>query len=277
MVSDVADSRDSVFQEYLKRGKLTGDLQRLHFGESLNIDKAISIVFDGHKNDNLLLAGKDAQKAENLLFFITLDLVLQKIRAIKQNLPVPTIYVFNFNDMGDVTARHYLQDMVMLLPDYIEGVSPDDAMDRLAEVYDVYCDRQENGDPIWLIVSNFGLASDFQSSIYSSNSRGFSMLDEILRNGPQKGIYTIGWQDDLALFRQKYPNIIDLFKKRIAFNLSDEEAMAFADVVKDPSISKNNAVYFESGRGKQKFRPYSAPTDVWFNDMINRISGENLF
>ena len=105
----------------------------------------------------------------------------------------------------------------------------------------------------------------------------FTMLDEILRNGPQKGVYTIAWHDDLTLFNQKFPNMIDSFKKRIAFNLSDEEALNFADVVKDPSINKNNAVYFEAGRGKQKFRPYSTPNSEWFNEIMDKISCEDVF
>lgn len=108
-------------------------------------------------------------------------------------------------------------------------------------------------------------------------TRDGNMLDEILRNGPQKGVYTIAWHDDLTLFNQKFPNMIDSFKKRIAFNLSDEEALNFADVVKDPSINKNNAVYFEAGRGKQKFRPYSTPNTEWFNEIMDKISCEDVF
>lgn len=277
LVSDVADSRDSVFQEYLKRNRLTVEMGRLHFGESLNIDKTLSIPFEPRKNENMLLAGKDAQKAQNLLFFMTLDLVLQKLKAIKEGAPAPKIYVFNFNDSDDISIQDKLQEMVMLLPDYIEGATSYDSVDKLAEVYELYMSKADSNEPVWIIISNLGLASDFQSSIYSSSSQGFAMLEELLRNGPSKGVYTIGWHDDLTLFRQKYPNLIDLFKKRIAFNLSDEEALNFADIVKDPSINKNNAVYYEAGRGKQKFRPYSTPNSEWFSNIIDKISGEDIY
>lgn len=277
LVSDVADSRDSVFQEYLKRSRLIVEPRKIHFGESLNIDRNLSVLFELRKNENMLLAGKDAQKAQNLLFFITLDLVMQKLKAIQDEKAPSKIYVFNFNDSEESGLQDKLQDMVMLLPDYIEGAASYDALDRLEEVYNLYQNKQNDGEYIWIILSNLGLASDFQNGLYSSSSQGFTMLDEILRNGPQKGIFTIAWHDDLTLFRQKFPNVIDSFKKRIAFNLSDEEVLNFADVVKDPSISKNNAVFFEAGKGKQKFRPYSTPNSEWFNEMMDKLSCEAVF
>ncbi|MCM1104458.1 MAG: FtsK/SpoIIIE domain-containing protein [Clostridium sp.] len=277
LVSDVADSRDSVFQEYLKRDHLIVEPRKIHFGESLNIDRNLSVLFELRRNENMLLAGKDAQKAQNLLFFITLDLVMQKLKAIQTGQLSSQIYVFNFNDSEESSLQDKLQDMAMLLPDYIEGATYYDALDRLKEVYNLYQNKQNDGEYIWIILSNLGLASDFQNGLYSNSSRGFLMLDEILRNGPQKGVFTIAWHDDLTLFRQKFPNMIDSFKKRIAFNLSDEEALNFADVVKDPSINKNNAVFFEAGKGKQKFRPYSAPNSEWFNEMMDKLSCEDVF
>lgn len=277
LVSDVADSRDSVFQEYLKRNKLIVEPRKIHFGESLNIDRSLAVPFETRKNENLLLAGKDAQKAQNLLFFITLDLVMQKLKALKEGQNPSQIYVFNFNDSDESSITDRLQEMVLLLPDYIEGSTAYDAVDRLEEVYNFYQNKENDGSYVWIILSNLGLASDFQNGLYSSSSQGFTMLDEILRNGPQKGVYTIAWHDDLTLFNQKFPNMIDSFKKRIAFNLSDEEALNFADVVKDPSINKNNAVYFEAGRGKQKFRPYSTPSTEWFNEIMDKISCEDVF
>lgn len=277
LVSDVADSRDSVFQEYLKRSHLIVEPRKIHFGESLNIDRNLVVPFEIRKNENMLLAGKDAQKAQNLLFFITLDLVMQKLKALKDGQTPSQIYVFNFNDSEESSLQDKLQEMVLLLPDYIEGATSYDALDRLEEIYNFYQNKQNDGENIWIILSNLGLASGFQSNLYSSSSQGFTMLDEILRNGSQKGIFTIAWHDDLTLFRQKFPNMIDSFKKRIAFNLSDEEALNFADVVKDPSINKNNAVYFEAGKGKQKFRPYSTPNSEWFDEIMDKLSCEEVF
>lgn len=275
LVSDVADSRDSVFQDYFKRDKLLVRPGEVHFGEALNIDRSLSVLFETKKNENMLLAGKDAQKAQNLLFFITLDLVLQKVKARRDGAGEPQIYVFNFNDseMNGMVDR--LQEMSLMLPDAMEYAAPADAMDLLEEVYTLYYSKQNDGSTMWLILSNLGLAADFQNSLYSSGSQGYMMLEEILRNGPQKGVFVVAWHDDLTLFQQKYPNLLDAFCKRIAFNLSDEEALHFADVVKDPSINKNNAVYYEAGRGKQKFRPYSTPNDTWFQAMMNKLSCED--
>lgn len=275
LVSDVADSRDSVFQEYIKRDHLTVEYRKVHFGESLNIDRNLSVQFDTRKNENLLLAGKDVQKARNLIFFITLDLVLQKVKASRENGLSPKIYVFNFNDYGDNSMHDILQEMVLLLPDHIEGATSQNAVERLTEVYNQYLNKRNNGECIWVVLFNLGLASEFENGLYSSNSQCYNMLEEILRNGPQKGVFTIAWHDDLTLFTQKYPNTIGFFNKRIAFNMSDEEALNFANVSKDPSINKNNAVFFEMGHGKQKFRPYGTPSPDWLNQIINKISIED--
>ena len=277
LVSDVADSRDSVFQEYAKRDNLIVEPRKVHFGESLNIDRSIAVPFEMRKNENLLLVGKDSQKAQNMLFFMTLDLVMQKLKALKEGKNPSQIYVFDFNDSEDCSIKDRLQEMVLLLPDYIEGATSDDAVDRLEEVFKYYQNKESDGSYVWIILSNLDLASDLQNGLYSSSSQGFTMLDEILRNGPQKGVFTIAWHDDLTLFNQQFPNIIGLFRKRIAFNLSDVDALNFANVVKDPSINKNNAVYYEVGRGKQKFRPYSTPNNEWFSKIMNKIACEDVF
>lgn len=277
LVSDVADSRDSVFQEYLKRNKLVVESRKIHFGESLKIDKTLAVSFEPRKNENLLLAGKDSQKANSLLFFITLDFVLQKVKDFKEHHDVSSIYLFDFNENDDYGSQNKLQELGMLLPDYIETVESYNALDSLQEIYDLYQNKQNDGTNIWIIISNLGMAAEFQNGLYSSSSQGFSMLEEIVRNGPQKSVFTIAWHDDLTLFRQKFPNLIDGFRKRIAFNMSDEDALNFADIVKDPSINKNNAVYYEAGRGKQKFRPYSSPNNEWFSSITEKISGEEIF
>lgn len=150
----------------------------------MNIDRSLAVLFEMRKNENLLLAGKDTQKAQNLLFFITLDLVMQELKALKDGKPLSQIYVFNFNDTDESSIQDRLQEVVLLLPDYIEGATSYDAVDRLEEVYNLYQNKQNDGHSIWLILSNLGLASDFQNGLYSSSSQGFTMLDEILRNGP---------------------------------------------------------------------------------------------
>lgn len=275
LVSDVADSRDSVFQEYLKHDNLIVEHNKVHFGESLNIDRSLAVTFNNRRNDNLLLAGKNSSKANNLLLFITIDLILQSIYASKHGMQPAKIFLFNFSNEYEDVMDNYLSKLSMMLPDYIEGADSYEALDKLEEAYNLY--KSNSDENVWVIINNLGLANDFQNAIYSSSSQGFNMLEDMLRNGPEHGTHIIAWHNDLTLFRQKFPNIIDLFGKRIAFDMSDEDALNFADIVKDPSINKNNAVFYETGRGKQKFRPYSTPTNDWFEHMVNKISSEDIF
>ena len=94
----------------------------------------------------------------------------------------------------------------------------------------------------------------------------------MLSEGPSKGVFIIAWCDDPALFRAKFNNTFEYFGKRVVFNMSEEDALAMADIVKDDSINKNNAYLYQSGKGKEKFRPYSTPMDKW----INRLCTERL-
>lgn len=112
LVSDVADSRDSVFQEYLKRNKLIVEPRKIHFGESLNIDRSLAVPFETRKNENLLLAGKDAQKAQNLLFFISPKLG-ERCRTDKS-----IYYTLDFNVTPHLLRHTYITNLIH------EGVDP---------------------------------------------------------------------------------------------------------------------------------------------------------
>ena len=57
-------------------------------------------------------------------------------------------------------------------------------------------------------------------------------------------------------------------------SLDGSMKLALADVVKDESINRNNAYFYENGRGKEKFRPYSTPMKDWLDGLCKKMRNE---
>lgn len=273
LVSDVSDSRNSVFQKYVADGEIIAKDRVLHLGEPLKVDANLEVRFDAMSGNNLLLSGKNNQKAQNMLFFATLDLVLQAVNQRRNGRPTQNIYVINYCDGANSDLDDKLQDFGLNQPDKLNYYDGSSASMGIEDIYRRF-ETKTSGEPDdWLIISNLALASDLQSgSVYGSHRENANRFERLLSEGPSKGVFIIAWCDDPALFRAKFNNTFEYFGKRVVFNMSEEDALAMADIVKDDSINKNNAYLYQSGKGKEKFRPYSTPMDKW----INRLCTERL-
>lgn len=276
LVSDVSDSRNSVFQKYVSDGQIITKDRVLHIGEPLKVDADMEVKFDQAVGNNMILLGKNTQKAQNILFFATLDLVLQRVNHIRNGQKPTNVYVINYCDGANTDLSDKLQDFGLNEPDKINYYDGAGAAGGIEAVYHTF-ENKSAGDPDdWLIVSNLALASDLQSgSVYGSYREEANRFERLLNEGPSKGVFCVAWCDDPALFRAKFGSTLDYFGKRVVFNMSDEDALAMADVVKDDSINRNNAYLYQNGKGKEKFRPYSTPMDKWVNALcLERLDKE---
>ena len=272
LVSDVSDSRNSLFQRYVKDAEILAKDRIIHVGEPLKVDAKMEIRFDALPGNNMLLLGKNAQKAQNILFFITYDLLLQKINQERLGRKAINITVINYCDGANVDIKDRLQEIGLDYTEYCEGSI---ASVGIQQIFDRF-EHKNPGDPDdWLIISHLGLASDLQTgSIYNSNNQNALKFERLLKEGPSKGVFVVAWCDEPALYRSKYQSTFEFFGKRIVFNVSPEDATAYADIIKDESINKNNAYVYQNGKGNEKFRPYSTPTDKWIKQLKERLDGE---
>lgn len=268
LVSDVSDSRNSVFQKYVSDGQIIAQDRVLHFGEALKVDTKLEVRFEQSAGNNMLLAGKNTQKAQNILFFATLDLVLQRVNHMRNGKKPTNIYVINYCDGATDGLSDKLQDFGLNEPNMINYYDGSGAVSGIEAIYRSF-ESKSVGDPDdWLIISNLALASELQSgSAYGSYNENANRFEKLLSEGPLKGVFCVVWCDDPALFRAKFSHTFGYFGKRVVFNMSDEDALAMADIVKDDSINKNNAYLYQNGKGKEKFRPYSTPMDKWITEL----------
>ena len=275
LVSDVSDSRNSLFQIYCSSSKITAEKNVLHFGEPLRVDAKLEARFRSAAGNNLILFGNNAQKAQNMLMFALMDLMIQSIDDMRHKARHPYIFVLNYTDgTGNVIFDGVKRLSEVRLPSvaYLDRSQAANVIDQL---YQYYKQKTPQDPEAWLIISNLMAATELQSgSVYGSYSETANYFEEILREGPAKGIFTVAWCDDPTLFKAKFVDMIKYFGKRIVFNVSDEDALALADIVKDESINRNNAYFYENGRGKEKFRPYSTPMKDWIDGLCNRMKGE---
>ncbi|MCI8306759.1 MAG: hypothetical protein HFH14_01795, partial [Lachnospiraceae bacterium] len=248
LVSDVSDSRNSVFQKYVSEGQIIAKDRVLHLGEPLKVDSGMEVRFEQSPGNNMLLAGRNTQKAQNILFFITLDLVLQRVGHIRNATKPANIYVINYCDGANADLSDKLQDFGLNEPSMIHYYDGACAAVGMEEVFRKFECRTAGEPDDWLIISNMALAKDIQSGGgYGGCGENAGRFERLLREGPSKGIFCVAWCDDPALFRARFGNTFDYFGKRVVFNMSDEDALAIADVVSDDSINKNNAYFYQNG------------------------------
>lgn len=278
LVSDVSDSRNSVFQRYYADGEIIAKDRVLHLGEPLKVDANLEVRFDLAGANNMLLVGKNAQKAQNILLFASLDLVLQKIGQIRKNKQSSIITIINYCDGSNAVLDDKLQDLGLSAPQYVNYYDGASASIGIEDAYNMFKTKQPGSAEQWLVISNLELASDLQSgSVYGSYRENANRFEEMLSEGPKKGVFVIAWCADPALFKAKYSSTFQYFGKRVVFDVSKEYAQELADIVDDESINKNNAYIYQNGKGKEKFRPYSTPMDKWMRYLCDvRLDKEKV-
>ncbi len=290
LVSDVKDDRNSVFQRYYAKSEVPMELGKLHFGELLNIDRKMEVGFERTAGNNMLLLGDNPQKAQDMLMFIALDLVLQRISQLRNGKQPARINVINCCDGSYVLDRD--EDCLLRAGIDLDGSfisycsgektaqSVNDLYERCfpkpGEKYEAWEERRKSSPDEWLVISDLDLADDLRSK-KDRDSLAFR-FKEIIEKGPEHGVFTIVWCSNPKLFEMNFgylhSKFEDYFHKRVLFDVSKETALAYANV-DDDGTGKNNAYIFQKNRGAEKFRSYSTPMEDWLEGMISKLSEEN--
>lgn len=275
LASNVYDNRNSVFQQYWKNHKINAQNRILHVGEPLRVRSSLEIRFNTMLANNLLLLGKNPQKAQNILFFATLDLILQKVKQIQEGKNSSRIFVVNYCDGADMGFNDVLKTLATQIPSLVNYYDSSNAREGINSIYDEFLQKTVEMPDDWLIMSNMILSPELQGgSIYGSHRETANKFKEMLHDGPERGVFIIAWCDDPILYRAKFNDTYEDFGKRIVFNVSKEDALAIANVVNDETINKNNAYLHQTGRGSEKFRPYATPTEKWLTALIGKLNME---
>lgn len=280
LISDIENSRNNPLQHFAKTGENLAEEFSIHLGEPLKLESQMALRFRMAPNNNLLLVGDNQQKAQDMLYYITLGALLQRDLN-KGAHQKDRVVVFNFNDDGesdesDINDR--LRELSLSFPSIIDYAIADNAQDTLQYIEEIYAwnrdairdGREEDVCRVWVVMSNMRLCSVFQKdSIYDKPE--YSRLMQLYADGPKNGIFMISWADSLSLITGKYPDMLRYCDYRIVFNMSGDDMMTLAGVENDSTINRNNAILFRQNKQNQKFRPYVTASREWFTKIAHQI------
>ena len=294
LTSDVGRSRGNVFDKFTRLSENISSRGIAHFGEAADLRSgAPEAVFQNAGSENLLLVGGDDEMARNLLFFMTADLALQKIKAIREGAPIPDIYILNLaggnpyltgeDCLGDF-GRKFSPELFF----YADAKSSGLITEKLEEISKTAATHTARRDSskTWLVISYMGDQKVFSRPVQGgitktdASHENYEALEKILKSGPARGIHTIAWHKDYRAMEANFGGLLRYFEKRIAFKMDGRQANAFASVpeneecLKDTPGSPRNAFFKPSPDVCLKFRPYSTPDPEWRKGLYEKIRKE---
>jgi hypothetical protein len=268
LVSRIEDTRGNPFQDFVVDGRMTSHPLTLHPGEPLDASPSFTVQVSGKAGDNLIVAGENLGKLGSLTYFALLDLAIARLRLRKAGAPGDVDVVFFDTGAGapDSPVRNLA---TRCAPTLIDRVTPADALAALARVHATLGNRPPK-TATWLVIANLNFMDMFAAGAYASSMQGFTMLTDILRDGPAQQIYTLACTDDLAVWNGLYPGLLASFGRRVGFDLTDDQARDFLRV--DPTAIRGDAAaLWTSGGGSVLFRPFLQPELPWQKRLFDRF------
>ncbi len=133
----------------------------------------------------------------------------------------------------------------------------------------------EAATSLFLVIHNLARFRDLQKS---DDDFGFSsfgeeekvspakQFDEILREGPNRGIHCLIWYDGYNVNRWFDRKSLRDLEMRVLFQVSSSDSSNLIDSPIASSLGQNRAVLYDDERGEyEKFRPYGQSTDEWLS------------
>lgn len=295
LLSNIEDNNYSIFNQFVSLDASTYKTPgRLYIGEPLSVSNSMVIDFSCNEYSNLLMIGGDTEKARSMFAFSILSLCIN-YKIIHQKAPEkPFIYLFNCKPLDDSYFKDTPKLLAEFLPEYIEYVSCGDTNEIqsiVSQMYDNVSDVGSNQEiDQYLLVFGYQRAEELKSEIQLSQAEDIDslfnimpssfnnsrlslkeMFRTIVKNGAQKGVHTLLWQDSFNALYQDDKDIMSYFSMKIAFDMSPEEYSRFISANDVSLMSENNAIYYNRARDNQKFRPYQSPDEDWLKNISEKL------
>lgn len=294
MLTNAEDNINNKFNQFIFYGK--DELQRIgpdedNYGLFLGQGFGKNIEFFSslgkEPGENLLIAGKDEKMAMSLFEFSAMSLLYDELFT-SNDKSNTLIYI---SDLSDVEIKEDASDFQYLsnaLPDQITNVKMNKLQELIDHMYQVVLDRKEGVDlskeRVFLLFFGINRAKKLTSnSIYDSENQEMTSVEKlisILRYGPEVGINTIIWTENMANLKRVFGNGIDAyFEKRIAYKLPKEEMYDLVSEDEPENMHEGTAVYMNISTDikNKHFRPFIIPSKIWidnFADVYASVASE---
>ena len=295
LLSNIEDNNYSIFNQFVTLNANTYKTPgRLYIGEPLSVSNSMAMDFSRSEYSNLLMIGGDTEKARSMFAFSILSLCINYKIAHQQAPEKPFIYLFNCKPLDDSYFKDTPKLLAEFLPEYIQYVGCGDTNEIQSIVSQMYDDVSNGANSIdtdkYFFVFGYQRAEELKSEIQLSQSEDIDslfnimpssssssrlslkeMFRTIVKDGAQKGVHTLIWQDSFNALYQDDKDIMSYFSMKIAFDMSPEEYSRFVSANDVSLMSENNAIYYNRARDNQKFRPYQSPDEDWLKNISDKL------
>lgn len=295
LLSNIEDNNYSIFnqfQNYDAVGYKTPG--RLYIGEPLSVTNNMVMDFTRSEYSNLLMIGGDTEKARSMFAFAIMSLCINYWIVNRKAPEAPFITLFNCKPLDDSYFKDTLKLLAEFLPEYIRYVACGD----MAEVHAIVSGLYENASDSasvevidkYFFVFGYQRAEELKSETKLTQSEDIDTLFNIMpsgenqtklspremfriivKDGAQKGVHTLLWQDSFNALYQDDKDMMSYFSMKVAFDMSPEEYSRFVSENDVSLMSENNAIYYNRARDNQKFRPYQAPDEEWLKTISEKL------
>ena len=295
LLSNIEDNNYSIFNQFVTLNANTYKTPgRLYIGEPLSVSNSMAMDFSRSEYSNLLMIGGDTEKGRSMFAFSILSLCINYKIAHQQAPEKPFIYLFNCKPLDDSYFKDTPKLLAEFLPEYIQYVGCGDTNEIQSIVSQMYDDVSNGANSIdndkYFFVFGYQRAEELKSEIQLSQSEDIDslfnimpssssssrlslkeMFRTIVKDGAQKGVHTLIWQDSFNALYQDDKDIMSYFSMKIAFDMSPEEYSRFVSANDVSLMSENNAIYYNRARDNQKFRPYQSPDEDWLKNISDKL------
>ena len=272
-------------------------------GEPVEIRPSIAATFRRQSGSNLLIVGQQPQRAMGVVSAALISAATQLApnEPATTTAPLDPFYILDFNPAeSDIANR--LEQIAAYLPQKAVVARPrhlTEVVKTLASAIDARLQATQSGDntitwrPTLFILfgaqsardirpDDLGGGSSFSPSTFSMLNDTSSappqlsptqMFSHILRDGPEVGVHTIVWCDNMNnLNRALERGALRDFALRVTFRAPRDDSHALINSPAAETLHPLRALLYDDDQNLlTKFRPYSAPDDSWLTQWSERL------
>lgn len=254
-------------------------------GEPISIKEPTSAYFRRQSGSNLIIVGRDEELALGMMSSALISLAAQS---------APERARFYIIDFTSVDAKYgtLLSELGKLLPQTARygrrsklarflGEIRDEVKSRL-ELDEEYESTLVEKPSVFLIIQGLHKARDLRSQESDSYDYGYDQepanllltqqFAEILREGPEVGVYTLAWSDSLVnLNKRLVRSALSEFDMRVVMQMSANDSNHLIDSTAASQLGAFRAYFYsEEESTLEKFRPYSVPSAEWLRRYLHQ-------
>ena len=295
LLSNIEDNNYSIFNQFptydAESYKTPG---RLYIGEPLSVTNNMTMDLTRSEYSNLLMVGGDTEKARSMFAFAIISLCINYWITHRETPKTPFITLFNCKPLDDSYFKDTPKLLSEFLPEYVRYIDCGDLskiQTIVSELYECAAGTSSSVEADrYFFVFGYQRAEELKSETKLSQDEDIDTLFNIMPNssdrpklslkemfriivkdGAQKGVHTILWQDSFNALYQDDKDMMSYFLMKVAFDMSPEEFSRFVGENDVSLMSENNAIYYNRARDNQKFRPYQAPDEDWLKDISDKL------